>query len=141
MSIKAKICRETAEAQLQKFKDFWGYEDPKEIVSGGAESSFPEGVKERILASIMLGRTEVTDKGEFTHTLKQAIGDLTQVKITPVRMKQHERRRIMDGVEDEFEIGVRMLEICSDVTEHQLSEMATSDVDTILAITGIASFI
>ena len=138
---KAIICRGEAEKQLELFKDACGYEDPKEIATGGKQTTFPVEVMERVIASIMLGRSEVTPDGKnLAYTLKVPVKDLTVVTIAPRMIKQHERRQVMEGVFEEYEMGVKMLSLCSTLTAFEISEMVNADADTLMSIAGLTSF-
>ncbi|MCO1498219.1 hypothetical protein, partial [Limosilactobacillus reuteri] len=59
-----KICLAEAQKQLELFKSSNGFEDPKAVVTGGAESSIPAEAITLMVSNIMLGRTEISEGGK-----------------------------------------------------------------------------
>ena len=46
----------------------------------------------------------------------------------------------MEGVIEEYEMGVKMLGLCTELTPFQISEMGGTDADTLMSIAGLTSF-
>ena len=139
--MKPKICRKEADKQLDLFKEVCGFEDAKAIATGGKETDFPAEAETRIIASIMMGRTEIVEGGKkLVHHLKNPVQDLASVEITPRVLKQHERRAAMEDASDEYQIGVKLLEYCAGLSEYQVSEMSATDAETLMSVTALLSF-
>lgn len=139
---KAKICREEAEKQIQMFKDANGFEDPRAIVSGGAESSLPEEVTMMLLSNIMMGHTEITDNGKkIVHSLRSPIGERNIVEIKPRRIKQHELRSAQAEATTEEEKITGLIQVYTGLTAYEFSELAGKDVDSLAAIVLYLNFI
>lgn len=132
---EVKICRKEAEKQIQQFKDFWGFEDPKSITSNGKDSSIPEDVKTLFISNIMTGNTEVVDGGKtIRHTLREKAIEKSVVVFNPRRLKQHEIRAAQATGTTEEEIISNMVQTLAELTPGEYSELTGKDVAALSAI-------
>ena len=143
---KVKLCKETAESQLEEFKDHWDFEDPKEIVSGGEENSLSE-LKDVLLSNIMMGRTVIApDMKSITHTLREAVPGAQEgepvesVTFEVTNYKQHTNREIK-GAKTEDEAVAMLIQSLTGLSKFQYSELRGKDAAAMTAIFGHLSFI
>lgn len=138
--MKPVICKETAEASIAQFKAAWKFEDPKEIVSGGRDSSIPEEMSVMMTSNIMMGHIEISPDGKVVkYNLRDSVGERTSIEFKQKRLKNHMVRDLKDA-SDELDALAGLLEIMCDVSKYEFSELDGRDTTALLAIMSYVNF-
>ena len=147
--MEVKLCKETAEKQLQEFTQAWGLYDAKAIISGGKESSIPEDMTDALIAGLMTGVVEIEGKN-VVHHLTEPIpsttprsGDVVDegtCKFTYRRtaIKKHMLTIISEKpVEDQV---IALAQLVSGASDYEISELCMRDLGITAAIATYISF-
>ena len=144
-----KLCKETAEKQLQEFTKVWGLYDARAIISGGTESSIPSEMTDALMAGIMTGVVEIEGKN-VVHHLAETIpsttprnGDVidegtTKFTYRRTAVKKHMLTLIAEKPPEDQVLALGQL--VSGATDYEISELTMRDLGITAAIATYISF-
>jgi hypothetical protein len=98
-----KIPRDMAEAEFERFAEYWDIDTDVDSMSPEDKDSF-EGQKSRIIRAVMSGRAVVESTGELTYTLREAVGNHEKITFKMpkgeafIEMDKHKERQSMHKV-------------------------------------------